>query len=335
MNGFADRVITDELLFGRSEPMQQLRSQIDSIAESGLPVLIEGESGTGKEVLARAIHARSSRHLRGFVKINCSTTLSLPALEGMICGPPSEIPQYEGTPGHARRRETAGTVLFDDIAALDVASQTSVFALLQDARLSGTDVTGGQIVSTTKTSLRPRLESGDFRDDLYYRINVVNLRLPPLRERRVDIPGLAYHFLTVYADAYQRKPEPFSQHLLELFMGADWPGNIRELENTVKRYIIVGRAEPIIADLQKHTPTHLMPNASGAMSLKDLKRSAVRDCEYKVILTSLTRNQWNRRRTARELAISYRSLLYTMEQLGLPKKRDLPKDEGGSTRSES
>ena len=119
-------------------------------------------------------------------------------------------------------------------------------------------------------------------------------------------------------------------------MGANWPGNIRELENTVKRYIIVGRAEPIMADLQKQTLAPLMPDMLGSMSLKDLKRSAVRDCEYKVILTSLTRNHWNRRRTARELDISYRSLLYTMEQLGLPKKRDLPKAEGGGgTRSGS
>jgi len=334
MNRFADGVMTDELLFGRSEPMQQLRSQIDGIADCGLPVLIEGESGTGKEVLARAIHARSSRHTQSFVKINCSTALSLPGLEKLIFGGASEPDRGDAGSLHSTDLP-AGTVLFDDITALDVSSQTSVFALLQDPRLAGTGV-GGQIVCTTKTSLRPKLESGAFRDDLYYRINVVNLRLPPLRQRRVDIPALAYHFLAVYADVYDRQPEPFSSHLLELFMGANWPGNIRELENTVKRYIIVGRAEPIMADLQKQTLAPLMPDMLGSMSLKDLKRSAVRDCEYKVILTSLTRNHWNRRRTARELDISYRSLLYTMEQLGLPKKRDLPKAEGGGgTRSGS
>ena len=149
-----------------------------------------------------------------------------------------------------------------------------------------------------------------------------------------DIP-YCVPLLAVYGDVYQRQSEPFSSRLLELFMGAHWPGNIRELENTVKHYIIVGRAEPIIADLQRQAVAPLMPDMSDAISLKDLKRSAVRDCEYKVILTSLTRNHWNRRRTARELDISYRSLLYTMEQLGLPKKRDLPKTEGGRTRSDS
>ena len=179
MNRFADGVMTDELLFGRSEPMQQLRSQIDGIADCGLPVLIEGESGTGKEVLARAIHARSSRHTQSFVKINCSTALSLPGLEKLIFGGASEPDRGDAGSLHSTDLP-AGTVLFDDITALDVSSQTSVFALLQDPRLAGTGV-GGQIVCTTKTSLRPKLESGAFRDDLYYRINVVNLRLPPLR----------------------------------------------------------------------------------------------------------------------------------------------------------
>ena len=158
MNRFADGVMTDELLFGRSEPMQQLRCQIDGIAECGLPVLIEGESGTGKEVLARAIHARSSRHTRAFVKINCSTALSLPGLERNIFGAASE-PDRGDIESSQSIDQPAGTVLFDDITALDVSSQTSVFALLQDPRLSGTGV-GGQIVCTTKSFTQTKARIG-------------------------------------------------------------------------------------------------------------------------------------------------------------------------------
>jgi two-component system, NtrC family, response regulator AtoC len=307
--------ITDDLLFGSSDWMQQLRGQVDHIAATCLPVLIEGESGTGKEALARAIHARSPRHRNRFVKISCSAaTLHLP-LERLICGDEPDA----STAGMTR--EHAGTILFDDIGELDPSLQPKVITLLQNDRISETGAGGVQVICTTRQSLRPKLESGSFRADLYYRINVVNLYMPALRERRVDIPELAFHFLRLYTEAYQRSSHPFSQSLLELFVAADWPGNIRELENLVKRYIILGTAEPIINDLRKQANrTLLMEGAPGEVSLKTLTRSVVRDCECKVILTSLNRNEWNRQKTARELHISYRSLLYRMRQLGLRRR---------------
>jgi len=320
MNGLVESSITDDLLFGSSDVMQQLRQQLNSIADCCLPVLIEGESGTGKDVLARAIHARSARRSRALLNIRCSVAAPLTVFEKIVNG---QEPDNSGSDAASRPRNgdcpSIGTVVFDNIGELELSSQSQVVALLQEARFAGIGNDGVQVVCTTRVPLKPKLESGSFREDLYYRINVVNLVLPPLRERRCDIPCLVSHFLTLYGEIYQRESRPFSQSLMGVFVEADWPGNIRELENAVKRYIILGSAEPIIAELRDGASA---AGAATERSLKALKRHAVRDCEYKVILSSLNRNNWNRRQAARELDISYRSLLYAMDQLGLKRKRN-------------
>jgi len=320
MNGTAKCSITDDLLFGASEAMQQIHRKMGSIADSGLPVLIEGESGTGKEVLALAIHARSSRSARAFVKINCSAETPLPMLDRVMPEPDS---------GECTQ---AGSILFDDIGELPLSAQSKVVALLEDACLSGARDKGTQVLCTTKTTLRPKIETGSFRDDLYYRINVVNLWLPPLRERRADIRALAKHFFDLYTAKYQRDPGPFSERLMDALTTADWPGNIRELENTVKRYITLGSVEMVLADLQQQ---NVSKASAGDRSFKALKRNAIRDCEYKAILDSLNRNHWNRQKTAIELDISYRSLLYMMQQLGLPRKRSQTTTAGRATEASS
>jgi len=311
--------IADDVLFGRSEAMQEIRRQVDNIADCGLPVLIEGESGTGKEVLALAIHARSSRSNRGVVKVKCSEA-SLPELDRVLSGDDCMH---------------AGTIVFDEISELPVSTQAKIVALLEDPRFCGAGDEGIQVLCTTKTTLRPKVDAGAFRDDLYYRINVVNLRLPALRERRVDIPMLAMYFYKAYAAKYQRDPGPFSQHLMDALSRAPWPGNIRQLENAVKRYITLGSVETMVADLQPAAGTTEVAGASRDLSFKALKRNAIRDCEYKVILDSLNRNHWNRHTTALELNISYRSLLYMMQQLGLPRKRSSSVAAGSSAESSS
>jgi two-component system, NtrC family, response regulator AtoC len=319
MYGLAESGITDELLFGSSEVMRPLRRQADIIANAGLPVLIEGESGTGKKVFARALHERSSRRSRAFVKISCSSTEDMRALgESMFGKHRASALEAEGEED-AIYSEPLGTILFEDIGELDPNAQSQLASLLQDSQFSG-GVAGVQIVCTTKGPLLPRLMSGSLRADLYYTINVLRISLPNLRDRRVDIPVLVSHFLKMYAKVYQRDPGPITQRILDILSAADWPGNIRELENAVKRYVVLGAVEPVFAELQRHVTPVLAGNARD-LSLKELRRTAVRDCEYKVILTSLNKNHWNRRRTAQELQISYRSLLYIMEQLGFPKKR--------------
>jgi two-component system, NtrC family, response regulator AtoC len=306
--------ISEDLLFGSSDAMQHLRCQVEGVIDSGLPVLIEGESGTGKDLLSRFLHARSAQRVREYVRISCSGA-NLSSLETVFWG-------------DGLQRRPAGMVVFDDIGELTSSGQAHLLATLQDQRISANDV---QIVSTSKTPLRRYCESGAFRDDLYYRLNVVNLVLPPLRERRGDIPVLAEHFLATSAAAYRRQPVPFSQQFIDLLMVAEWPGNIRELENLVKRYVITGHAEAVIAEMKKYGSAMRVDDTSAQPSLKEMRRNAVRDCEYEAILSSLNRNHWNRRRTAVDLHISYRSLLYMMEQLGMPKKRSASvRTESGS-----
>jgi DNA-binding NtrC family response regulator len=294
--------VSDELLFGSSEAMQKLRFLVDNVARAVPAVLIEGESGTGKEVLARAIHLRSPRRSRAFVKVACSER--------------RQIPPAGSFRGGAIETTAAGTVLFDEVGELDASGQAEVMELLNEWGSGRTD-DDVHIVCTTRAALDTQLASGTFRPDLYDRIAAITLRLPPLRERRVDIPSLAHHFLNVHSELYRRKPEPFSDDLMNVFLTAEWPGNIRELENAVKQYVSSGSAETIIARLE----ANVYDDPARTLSLKLLTRNAVRNCEYNAIVATLNRNHWNRRNTAQELHVSYRSLLYLMKQLGLSARR--------------
>jgi two-component system response regulator AtoC len=298
--------------------MQQLRRRVDNIAFSGEPLVIQGECGTGKELLARAIHRRSPRRLRAFVRINCGLPGAIPLPGTLVHSHGEENATY--TAGGSSESPGVGTILFHEVADLDSSAQLALLTLIQDPRLRTGTQDSIQVICTTRRSLRESREAGLFREDLYYCISVVGISMPSLRERRADIPMLVQYFLTLYSEAYKRQVVPFNQHLMETFVSADWPGNIRELENAVKRYVILGSAESFLSNLKGDAePT--LTSAPGEQSLKEMKRSAVRACEYNVILASLNRNQWNRRKTARELEISYRSLLYMMDQLGLAKKR--------------
>jgi two-component system, NtrC family, response regulator AtoC len=313
--GPAQYIVPDHILFGQSEQMQQLRQQLNQIAEAGLPVLIEGESGTGKDLLARSIHGRSLRRERAFLKISCCEWNGVPALGEMVFGNKADQENNENDIG------SIGTILIDDVGELALGLQGTVSVFLQDPRLSGIGIPPLQVISTTRAPLLAKLVSGAFRTDLFYRANVVSLVLPPLRDRRVDIPALSQYFFEQYSAVQQNNVGPLSTRLVDAFIAADWPGNIRELENAVKRYVLFGSVETIIASLQcrNGVPPAPQPPCS---SLKELRRNAVRECEYTAILTSLTRNHWNRRKAAQDLHISYRSLLYIMEQHHFPKKRE-------------
>ena len=318
----------EEVIFGRSEAMAAVRSKVEKITSASIPVLIQGESGTGKEVIARLIHLRSPLADGPMVKVNC------PAIPGTLLE--SELFGYEkgaftGAYGAKPGRVEAahGGVLFlDEIGDLDLGLQAKLLQFLQDGqfcRLGGQDDTRVElrVICATNRPLEQEVENGSFRQDLFYRINVVNLQLPALRDRAVDIPELADYFLAFYNSKYSLKTRPLSGQTLRLMQNYGWPGNVRELENLVKRYVILGSEETITGELVNKNQSPLVPNIppDGKISLKRITREAMRELERQVILKALQANNWNRKRAARALSISYRALLYKIRDAGLPPNR--------------
>jgi two-component system response regulator AtoC len=317
----------EDVIFGRSEIMRALRQRVEKLAATNVPVLIHGESGTGKEVLAKLIHKLSPWQEGPFVKVNC------PAIPGTLLE--SELFGYEkgaftgayGTKPGRVELANRGTLFLDEISELEPALQAKLLQLLQDGQFCRIGAQEDRRVEVrmlcaTNRELEQEIEAGTFRQDLYYRINVLNISVPALRERRADIPALIDYFLDFYNLAYNLEAPPLSPQVLQLLQHYDWPGNIRELENLIKRYVILGSEEAITADLTHHPEVHFSPRiAQGdTVPLKELTRQAVQDLERKVILQVLQANHWNRKQAARKLKISYRALLYKIRQAGLPSR---------------
>jgi two-component system response regulator AtoC len=320
--------IPEQLLFGRCEVMQAVRAKLEKVAQTNVPVLVVGESGTGKEVIARHIHSRSLWRDGPFVPINC------PGIPGTLLE--SELFGYEKgafTGASAAKMglvESAsdGTLFLDGIGELELSLQSKLLQFLQDgqfARIGGQENLRAdvRIICAASRPIEEEIESGHFRLDLFYRINVVTVHLPPLRERRADIPELIDFFLDGFARKFGRPPRPIRASAREVLVANDWPGNIRQLENVIKRYVILDSEDAILADINGRAPVALNAPAgeSRQVSLKEVTRLATRELERKVILDSLSTNHWNRKRTAQALRISYRALLYKMKQGGLFSKR--------------
>jgi two-component system response regulator AtoC len=318
----------EAVVFGRSEVMQSLRERLDKIASANVPVLIQGESGTGKDIIARMIHGLSPWRTGPFVKVNC------PAIPGTLLE--SELFGYEKgaftgaygcKPGRVELAHR-GTLFLDEISELDLALQSKLLQLLQDGQFCRIGAQEDKkvevrVVCATNRQLEVEIESGTFRQDLFYRINVVNLQLPPLRDRRGDITDLVTYFLEYYNRKYNCRARSLSADLMSALQKYHWPGNIRELENLIKRYVILGNEEVISSDLVAREQEYFNPdiNLDGPISLKQLTRQATRELERKVILKVLQANHWNRKQAARALSISYRALLYKIRDAGLPPNR--------------
>jgi two-component system response regulator AtoC len=318
----------EAVVFGRSETMKAVRERLDKIAGANVPVLIQGESGTGKDIIARLIHTRSPWKTGPYVKVNC------PAIPGTLLE--SELFGYEkgaftgaygSKPGRVELAHR-GTLFLDEISELDLALQSKLLQLLQDGQFCRIGAQEDKrvevrIVCATNRQLEVEIESGTFRQDLFYRINVVNLHLPPLRERRGDVEDLVHYFLEYYNRKYNCRARPISSELMQVLQKYHWPGNIRELENLVKRYVILGTEDVISSDLVSREQEYFNPdiNVDGPISLKKLTRQAVRELERKIILKVLQANHWNRKQAARALSISYRALLYKIRDAGLPPNR--------------
>jgi two-component system, NtrC family, response regulator AtoC len=316
---------------GASALMRALERTVADIASTDIPVLLVGESGTGKEIVALEIHRLSRRWNEPFVKCGCAgmTGDSLTAL--MRCG---ENNQEEDT-------NAGGSLFLDGINHLDVSTQARLLHLLPDS--NGAPPLGCRsvrVISSTTRNLEEEMKDGRFREELYYRINGVHLRLPPLRERKEDVPALLEFFLKKYASLFERPEPKISESTLKLLLHHTWPGNIRELENVARKIVALGDEGIATLDLsadlalKSSIPATTGINRNGqhqppSRSLKEAAREASRLAERALILSQLERTHWNRKRAARELQISYKALLYKLKQLGLDNPTGLDEQQGG------
>src|ERR1700684_2726830 len=332
----------EAVVFGGTEVMRELRQRLAKIAGANVPVLIQGESGTGKDIIARMIHAASPWKAGPYVKVNC------PAIPGSLLE--SELFGYEKgaftgaygmKPGRVEMAHR-GTLFLDEISELDMSLQSKLLQLLQDGQFCRIGAQEDKkvevrVVCATNRKLEQEIENGTFRADLFYRINVVNLHLPPLRERASDIPELVIYFLDVHNRKYNCRAKPLSAELMAVLRKYHWPGNIRELENLIKRYVILGTEDVIASDLTPRETDFINSDIplDGQIPLKKLTRQAVRELERKVILKTLQTHHWNRKQAARALSISYRALLYKIRDAGLPSNRAVKRREGNPKQEEN
>jgi len=347
-----------KMLFGHSEKMAEVRDLIERVADTDVTCLVRGESGTGKELVARAIYASSLRRDKPFVKVNCAA-LPTELLESELFG--FERGAFTGAiqqkPGKFEFANH-GTMFLDEIGDMSFPLQAKLLQVLQDgefSRLGGkhdvrVDV---RVIAATNQDLERAVADGKFREDLFFRLNVVCITLPPLRERREEIPILSEYFLKKYSVQYNKPLTSVSADMMRLFMDYDWPGNVRELENLIKRAVVLGSEGAIRKEIQhgmamaSHqssiqfvsrangnghgvvapvappaapvplTPAELAAAAAadGNYSLKDISREAARE----LILKMLQHTRWNRKETAEILGISYKALLYKIKENGLDK----------------
>lgn len=314
-----------DVVYGRSQAMRAVREKMERLMGTSIPVLIHGESGTGKEVVAKALHSTSPWNGGPFVKVSCPAipaTLMESELFGYEKG--AFTGAYGKKPGRVEMANR-GTLFMDEIAELDMGLQAKLLQVLQDGqfcKIGGKEDTRveARIVCATNRDLLEEIQAGRFRADLYYRINVINLRLPALRERREDIPGLVDYFFKSYCEIFNRKTIPPSLRLLNFLHEYSWPGNIRQLENAIKRYVIFGSEEAVTSDLAEQAYSRGvlgLGEGDGPVALKELTQQAVQELERKVILRTLQVHHWNRKQAARALKISYRALLYKIRNAGL------------------
>ncbi|MCA1562232.1 MAG: sigma 54-interacting transcriptional regulator [Acidobacteria bacterium] len=344
---------------GTGEKMREVPDLIRRVADTDVTVLIRGESGTGKELVARAIHSTSARRDKAFVKVNCA---ALPSglLESELFG--FERGAFTGAIQHKPGKfefANHGTMFLDEISEMQPPLQAKLLQVLQDgefARLGGrNDVkVDVRILAATNSDLEVAVSEGQFREDLFFRLNVICITLPPLRQRRDEIPGLTSLFLQQYAEHYNKPPIALASDTIRLFEEYEWPGNVRELENLVKRMVILGTDESVrrevaeaiasrtrlpgpIPALEPHPTTSgagvappprpavpAVPPAAPAApppaltgSLKDIARHAAREAEREMILRTLQQTRWNRREAAEILGISYKALLYKIKEAEL------------------
>ena len=310
-----------EVLFGITSTMAVIREKLVRIAKTDVPVLLQGESGTGKDLLAKFLHVRSDRSQNNWVKVTC------PAIPHTLIE--SELFGYEKgaftganitKPGRVEMAQQ-GSLFLDEVGTLDMQVQAKLLQVLQDGTFMRV---GGQEARTVDTrlicaangNLQQQVDEGTFRRDFLFRINAVTIDLPPLRQRTADLPILIEYFFKLYSESFQLTPKPFSRETIRLMEQYDWPGNIRQLENVVRCYVLIGSEEALMADLVPTVTASAIPEIDllNPVSLKEITKAATRNLEREIILKVLQANDYSRQKTAKWLNISYRSLLYKLQE---------------------
>jgi transcriptional regulator with GAF, ATPase, and Fis domain len=317
--GGPEKEVSGFVFYG--EKMKGIERIINQIADTDVTVFLQGESGVGKEVIARTIHERSTRRNRPFVKVNCAA-LPSELLESELFGyeKGAFTGAYRQKPGKFELAD-GGTIFLDEIAEISPALQAKLLQVLQDgefSRLGGKkDIkVNVRIISATNKDIREALKTGAFREDFYYRLNIVNITIPPLRQRKEEIPVLIDYFMKKYRKKLNLKREyRLSPQALETLLNYHWPGNIRELENMIQRFLVLGQEAPLLGD----TPVTVHPHAFRVPkepvqikiwpTLREVNRRAVQDIEKETIKKVLEATCWNRKKAAEMLNISYKTLL--------------------------
>src|SRR5258705_5740300 len=326
-----------DLLFRNSERMRAVEDIVRRAADTNATILLQGESGTGKEMGARAIHNISDRRDKPFLKVNCA---SLPGdlLESELFG------HEKGSFTGAHRRKPGkfelahrGTFLLDEIGEMPVGLQAKLLHVLQDGqffRVGGSDVltSDARLIAATNKNLLSVMAAGFFREDLYYRLNVVAISIPPLRERREEIAGLVEYFMSRFCRQYNRDALKISATTMRLLQDYSWPGNVRELENMIKRAVVLQTEALVQQEIALRSEKRWTPKVEGApvpspaavpqapeedLGLKDIARRAAMAAEKAVIKEVFEKVRWNRAEAARLLKISYKAMLYKIRQVGL------------------
>src|SRR6202171_175686 len=337
--------VGDEVFFVAASPvMRKLRSQAALVANVDIPVLMLGESGTGKEVMARLIHKLSPRAHRTFLKVNCA---AVPAdlLESELFG--YEAGAFTGA-NHAKPGKfeicNKGTILLDEIGEMPPLLQAKLLHVLQDqtfSRLGSRTVVkvDVRILAATNINIPEALANKRLREDLYYRLNAFTLQVPPLRERKEEIPILLKHFMSRMSEQYARAPLPFTPALMDACMAYSWSGNLRELSNFIKRYLGLGDETLAASELQprpdggggQHSDgTGRSAGADSSGGLKSLSRNAKDEAEAEAIARALDETNLNRKQAAVLLKISYKALLYKIRQYGIAQSRSTHRLSAGA-----
>jgi two-component system response regulator AtoC len=318
--------LPEDVVFGITPQMLRIRRQLDKLANSGMPLLITGASGTGKEVLSRLIHSYSACRRGLFLKVHCPAIAGTRLGRELFANPPES---------RGKRRRVSATLFLDEIGELDSEQQAELLqALSSDVPCcrGGREDVAFRLVSASSLDLAREVEAGQFDPALYRCVSALMIRLPTLAERRADIPMLIDFFLDCFARSYGGHPRPFSQEMMRTLECYRWPGNIREMENLVKLYVICGSEEKVQEALQPPARRAEWRRADLAGTMRAPVDGGSRRREIEVIIQALYENRWDLRAAARELDMTYRGLLSRVKSAGLGERQARTSGREGSGR---